>query len=137
MAPMDVTKKNEKKVKLNINRNRQKYKKLDKKVKFKVGDKVRISKYKKVFDKGYLPNWTNEIFTVYKVQTTIPTTYLLKDHNGDVLQGSFYEKELQKSKTDDVYLVEKVLRKKGDKLLVKWQGFNGKYNSWVNKKDLV
>lgn len=137
MAPIKVNKKNEHIVKLNINKNRQKYKKVDKKVRFKHGDKVRISKYKKVFDKGYLPNWTNEIFTVYKVQPTVPTTYLLKDHNGVVLKGSFYTKELQKSKTDDVYLVEKVLRRKGDKVLVKWFGFEGAHNTWINKKDLV
>ena len=70
------------------------------KPKFKVGDKVRISKYKrKVFDKGYTPNWTEEVFTVDKIQYTNPITYKLKDLNNEEIKGSFYEPELLKAKT--------------------------------------
>lgn len=138
MAPTDVNKANEDQVRLNILKNRQRYTKADKKIEFKVGDKVRISKYKQTFDKGYLPNWTNELFTVDKVvTTTVPTTYCLRDYRGDTVKGSFYGKELLKSKTGDVYLVEKVLRKKGDKVLVKWLGFDSKHNSWVDKKEVI
>ena len=65
------------------------------KPKFKIGDKVRISKYKrKTFDKGYTPNWTEEIFTVDKIQYTNLITYKLKDLNDEEIQGSFYEAEL-------------------------------------------
>ena len=71
------------------------------KPKFKIGDKVRISKYKrKVFDKGYTPNWTEEIFLIDKIQSTNPITYRLKDLNSEEIQGSFYETELLKAKQD-------------------------------------
>lgn len=138
MAPIEVNNANEDLVRQNINRNRQKYREIDKRVKFKEGDKVRISKYKKVFAKGYLPNWTNEIFTVHKViTTTVPTTYILRDYRNNILQGSFYEKELLKAKVTDVYLVEKILQQKGNKALVRWLGFDGKHDTWININELV
>lgn len=106
--------------------------------KFKAGDRVRISKHKMTFAKGYMPNWTNEIFTVHQVQSnTIPVTYLLKDHTGEVLKGGFYEHEISKSKVGDVYLVEKILQRKGDRLRVRWHGFDGKHDAWIHKKDLI
>ena len=61
---------------------------------FKIGDNVRISKYKNVFSEGYTPNWSEEIFVVNKVQNTVPWTYLINDLNGKEIMGSFYEKEL-------------------------------------------
>lgn len=137
MAPVEVNKRNENLVRYNINKNRQKYKALDRRIRFKVGDKVRISKYKKIFDKSYLPSWTNEIFTVYEIRPTIPTTYRLKDYRNNVIEGSFYEHEMKKTKMEDVYLVEKVLRRKGDKLFVKWLGFDGIHNTWIDKNKLV
>ena len=63
--------------------------------KFKVGDRVRISKYKKVFAKGYTPNWSKEIFAVKKVKNVVPWTYLINDLKGEETVGSFYEKELK------------------------------------------
>ena len=111
MRPIDVKKENEQNL-LNtvykINRkNKHPYKKY-----FKVGDFVRISKYKHVFEKGYTPNWTTEIFKIYKVQETYPTTYLLKDLPGESVLGGFYAEELQKAKYPDIFLVEKIIRKK-------------------------
>jgi len=103
----------------------------------KLNDSVRISKKRHVFKKSYLPNWTNEVFTVHRIQPTTPVTYILKDKNGNILSGGFYQQELQKSYTDNVYLVQKILRKKGDKYLVSWLGFDSKHNSWIDKKDLV
>lgn len=137
MAPVEVNKRNEAVVLKNINKNRQHYKSVDRKIQFKVGDKVRISKYKKVFAKGYIPNWTNEIFTIQSVQPTIPTTYRVKDYKNNAVEGSFYGHELKKAKLTDVYLVEKVLRKKGDKVLVRWLGFDGTHDTWINKSELV
>ena len=64
---------------------------------FKVGDRVRISRYKNIFAKGYTPNWSKEIFTVDKINDTVPYTYNLKDLNDEEIIGSFYDKELQKS----------------------------------------
>lgn len=105
--------------------------------KFKVGDFVRISKTRKTFDKGYTPNWTTEIFKIYKVRVTNPVTYLLKDYQNQPIQGGFYEFELQKSKYPDNYLIEKVLKRKGDQVYVKWLGFDNSHNSWINKKQII
>lgn len=101
--------------------------------KFNIGEKVRISKYKNLFEKGYTPNQTTEIFTIEKKQLTNPVTYLLNDSQGNSIKGGFYEYELQKTKHPDVFLVEKVLRKKGNKEFVKWLGFDNTHNSWIDK----
>ena len=66
--------------------------------KFKVGDRVRISRYKNIFAKGYALNWSSEIFIVDKINDTVPYTYNLKDLNDEEIIGSFYDKELQKAK---------------------------------------
>ena len=115
---------------------------LNERRKFKVGDKVRIAKTKLAFEKGYLPNWTIELFTVSKVNDTVPKTYNVKDEFGEELQGSFYSNELQKSKMNtDVYLVDKVLKErkyKGKKqFYVQWLGYRPKANSWVNEEDMT
>ena len=81
------------------------------KTKFKIGDEVRISKYKrKVFDKGFTPNWTEEVFTVDKIQYTNPITYKLKDLRGEDIQGSFYEPELLKAE-QEIFRIDKVIRR--------------------------
>lgn len=105
--------------------------------KFKKGDSVRISKYKHIFAKGYTPNWTTEIFKIKTVQSTNPVTYLLVDHEGRDITGTVYAEELQSVKYPDLFLVEKVLRKKGDKVFVKWLGFESRFNSWINEKDVL
>ena len=64
--------------------------------KFKVGDHVRISKYKNIFAKGYTPNWSEEVLVVSKIKNTVPWTYVIIDLNGERFTGSFYERELQK-----------------------------------------
>lgn len=107
-----------------------------------VGDQVRISKVKSVFAKGYLPNWTEEIFTVVNVmRKNKPFMYKLKDYSNEVVEGSFYRHEIQPvTKTDDVYLVERVIRRErrhGEQwCLVKWQGYPSSMNSWVRKLDI-
>lgn len=137
MKPIQVNKSNEKLVMGRIQNNtRPKLEKIPPK-KFNEGDKVRISKYKKVFSKGYLPNWTNEIFSVHRVQPTIPETYLLKDHKGELLSGGFYGHEMSKTNVGDVYLVEKILKRKGDKVLVRWIGYDKTEDSWIPTKDLI
>ena len=67
----------------------------DKNAKFKVGDHVRISKYKNIFGKGYMPNCSEEIFIIRKIKNTIPSTYVINDLNGEEIIGTFYENELQ------------------------------------------
>lgn len=110
---------------------------LKKKHKYKVNDKVRISKYKGVFSKGYTSNWSTEIFQIVKVQDTNPTTYLLKDDTNTPIKGSFYEAELLKVKYPNTYVIEKILKTKGRKILVKYLGLDNSYNTWINKKDLI
>lgn len=135
MKPYEVNKSNENMVLKNILKNRRPIKKVN--IKFKVGDRVRVSRFKREFAKGYWPQWSNEIYSVCKVQLTSPVTYLLKDGKGEILKGGFYQQELSKTQLGDIYLVEKVLRKKGEKLFVRWLGFDKSHDSWINKADLV
>ena len=65
--------------------------------KFKVGDHIRISKYKNIFARGYAPNWSEEVFLIRKIKNTVPWTYAINDLNGEEITGSFYENELQKT----------------------------------------
>ena len=81
--------------------------------------------------------YKRQIYTVHRVQPTVPVTYLLKDHTGDVVEGVFYEQELSKTSVGDVYLVEKILQRKGDRVRVRWLGFDGKHDSCIHKKDLI
>ena len=104
--------------------------------KFKVGDHGRISKYKNIFAKGYASNWSEEVFVVSKIKNTAPWTYVISDLNGEEITGSFYEKDLQKTSQEE-FRIEKVLKRKGDKLYVKWKGYDDRFNSWIDKKDLI
>ena len=106
------------------------------KPKFKVSDHVRISKYKNLFAKEYTQNWSEKVFVVSKVKNTVPWTNVISDLNSEKIAGSFYEKELQKT-SQEKFRIEKVLKRKGDKLYVKWKGYDNSFNSWINKKDLV
>ena len=105
-------------------------------LKFKVGDHVKISKYKNNFAKGYVPNWSEEIFVIKKVKNTIPWTYNINDLNSEEITGRFYEKELQKTNQKE-FRIEKILKRKSDKLYVKWKEYYNSFNSWINKKDIV
>jgi len=104
--------------------------------KFKIGDKVRILTKKGLFDKGFTPNWTEEVFTVSKIQRTNPVTYKITDYNGEEIQGTFCEQELQKT-SQEVYRIEKIVKKGKTKSLVKWRGYPESFNSWVANKDLI
>ena len=104
--------------------------------KFKVGDHVRVSKYKNIFAKGYVPNWSEEVFVVSKVKNTVPQTYVINDLSGEEITGSFYEKELQKT-CQEKSRIKKVVKRKGDKLYVKWKRYNNPFSSWIDKKDLI
>ena len=96
--------------------------------KFKVNDHVRISKYKNIFAKGYVSNWSEEVFIVNEIKNTVPWTYTINDLNGEPITGTFYEKELQKTNQKE-FRIEKVFERKGDKLYVKWKGYDNSFNS--------
>ena len=100
--------------------------------KFKVDDTVRVSKYKSIFDKGYESNFTEEIFRIAKVLRGDPNMYELVEASGsdpEPIIGKFYEEELSAiNKTDDVYRVEKILRRRKGQALVKWAGYDSEHN---------
>ena len=104
--------------------------------KFKVGDYVRIEKYKNIFAKRYTPNCSEEVFVVSKIKNTVLWTYLISDLNGEEITGSFQEKEVQKS-SQEKFRIEKVLKRKGDELYVKWKGYDNSFNSFVDKIGLI
>lgn len=138
MKPVDVNKTNEKKLFAEVYDFGEPYLHPPvKKTKFRVGDHVRISKYKHIFEKSYTANFTTEIFRISKIQFTNPETYLLIDEQSNPIKGGFYKYELQKVKDSTLYLVEKVLRRKGNQAYVKWLRLGDEHNSWVNKKDII
>ena len=100
----------------------------DKDPTFKAGGRVRISKYKNIFAKGYASNWSEEVFVIKKVKNTVPWTYVINDLNGKEIMGTFYEKELQKT-TQEEFRIEKAIKRKGDKIYVKWKGYDNSFNS--------
>ena len=100
--------------------------------KFKVGDYVRISKYKNIFPKGYMPNWSEEVFVIDRIKNTVPWTYVINDLNGEEITGTFYENELQKTNQKE-FGIEKVIKRKRDKFYVKWKGYNNSFNIGLKK----
>ena len=87
----------------------------------KINDHVTISKYKNVFAKRHTPNWSEESFVLKKIKNTVPWTYVIGDLNGEEIVGSFYEKKTSKTNQNE-FRIEKVIKRKGNKLYVKWKG---------------
>ena len=129
MKPIDVNKSNEKHIKNTV----YNYDITNKKPKFKINDIVRISlKRRELFDK-----WSEELFKIYKINKSNVITYQVKDMNDEIIKGIFYEKELQLTKnTTGEYIIEKIFKKKGNQMYVKWRGYSNNFNSWVNKYDI-
>ena len=92
--------------------------------KFKFSDIVTISKYKIIYGKEHVPNWSEEVFVIKKVKNTMSWTV------------PFYEKELQKTNKKE-FRVEKVIKRIGDKLYVKWKGYDNSFKSCIYKRDIV
>lgn len=136
MKPDDVNNSNEKQL-LNTVYNRKWIITSKTKPKFNIGDHVRLSKYKHIFEKGYTANWTVEVFEINKIQYTNPITYKLVDLHARDVEGTVYAEELQLAKIPEIYLVEKILRRNGNKAYVKWLGFDCSHNSWVNENEMV
>ena len=134
MTPVEANdKKNKNRVWLNLN---GEVRKNPDKPKFSVGETVRITKKKTVFENGYTLRWTEEVFTVSQIQYTNPPTYKISDNHGEEIQGTFYEQEIQKT-NQDIFRVEKIIRKHKNRSLVKWLGYPDSFNSWVHNKKLI
>ena len=136
MKPVEVNKSNEKYIKENI----YTYDKTSKIPKFKIGDLVRISlKRRPVFDKASSNiKWSEELFKIHSINKSNVITYKIKDLNDEIIEGIYYEKELQKTKnTSEVYIIEKIIRKNKNKYFVKWRGYSDDFNSWVDKDDII
>ena len=133
MAPAEVNKENESVVWQTLYGEKP----VHAKYKFNIGDQVRISKARRTFKKGYLPSWTEEVFTITQILPRQPPVYKIADYHGEELEGTFYEQELQNviKEETDFYRVEKIIneRKRGKRkeYLVKWLGYSDDFNSWV------
>ena len=135
MRPIDVNKTNEKHIKSTV----YNYNITNKKPKYKINDIVRISlKRRELFDKPSSNiKWSEELFKIYKINKSNVITYKLKDMNDEVIQGIFYEKELQLTKnTSNEYIIEKILKTKGNQMYVKWRGYSNKFNSLIDKNSV-
>ena len=104
--------------------------------KLQIADIARILKYENIFANGYTPNWSEKVFMIEKFKNTVPWTCVINDLNGEEIVGAFYEKELQKVYQKE-FRTDKTIKKKCDKLYVKWKEYNNSFNRWIYKKDIV
>ena len=135
MKPIDVNKSNEKYIKNSV----YNYDITNKKPKFKINDLVRISlKRRELFDKPSANiKWSEELFKIHSINKSNVISYQIKDMNDEIIKGIFYEKELQLTKnTSDEYIIEKILKTKGNQIYVKWRNYDSSFNSWVKKYDI-
>ena len=107
----------------------------------KVGDTVRVTRKKSIFQKGYEQNWSYEVFKVSEIKDTKPVTYAIEDHNSNSIKGSYYERQLQIcDKSSGIFPIERVIRKRKyrgrTQYLVKYIGYSDLFNSWVDQSDL-
>lgn len=113
----------------------------NKKPKYKIGDIVRISKAKGIFDKGYYPNFTDELFKILQVNKTTPPSYRIEDLEQNPIEGIFYEQELVKTTIDTTFRIAEIIKSRTHKGVkqhfVRWVGYSEKFNSWINDNDLV
>ena len=135
--PININKSNEKYIKNTI----YKYNITNKIPKFKINDIVRISlKRRELFDKASENiKWSEELFKIHSINKSNVITYKITGMNNEIIQGIFYEKELQlsKMKEDSLYIIEKIIKKIGDRYLIKWRNYSNHFNSWINKNDIV
>lgn len=139
MKPVDVNDTNIVQVYENIRKSQKLTTTRKKKTpKLQVGDYVRITKDKNIFAKGYLPNWTEEVFKIKSIALRDPIVYYLVDLSGEDIEGSFYEPEVQKVLFDEgaAKVIERIIKEryKGKKLqyLVKFRGYPKSFNLWVD-----
>ena len=136
MKPIDVNKSNEKHIKNTV----YIYDITNKKPKYKINDVIRISlKRRELFDKptGNI-KWSEELFKIYKINKSNVISYQLKDMFDEIIKGQFYEKQLQLTKNiTKEYIIEKILKTKGNNIFVKWRGYSNNFNSWIDKNSVT
>ena len=105
----------------------------------KVGDRVRLNKKFRQFKKGYLPGWTEEVFVVRSARLGKVPSYKIEEWDGTLVRGTFYAQDLQKVtyENDDFFRVDKIVKRKGNKVSVRWKGWPDMYDSWIEKRDLL
>ena len=102
-----------------------------------VGDRVRISIHKRLFEKGATANWSEEIFEIVEVLATKPPVYHIKDLADERIDGTFYREQLQKT-DQSVYRIDRIVRKRPPgEVLVKWSGYPNKFNSWISETEVL
>ncbi|XP_065667194.1 uncharacterized protein LOC136087685 [Hydra vulgaris] len=127
MTPVEASdKKNENIVCLNLNGN----------VRSESVSSYGSERPKPKFSIGYTPRWTEEVFTVSQIQFKDPPTYKITDDNSEEIQGTFYEHEMQKT-DQNIFRIEKVIRKLKNKSFLKWYEYPDSFNSWVDNKELI
>ena len=137
LSPLNASKKSNE----NIVRKNYNFEITNKKSKFSIDDKVRVSLLKNTFEKGYTSNWSEQIYIIYDIKSSNVHYYYyyLKDLNGNKIDGMFYQEELLKTnmKDNDLYVIEKIIKKIRNRYLVKWKGYDNSFNSYVNKNDII
>ena len=110
-----------------------------KKPRFNVGDRVRLNEKFRPFKKGYLPGWTEEVFIVRSVRKGKVPTDKVNEWDGTKVEGTFYSQDLQKLtvEDDDLFRIDKIVKREGDKVLVRWKGCPDKYDTWLNKSAVL
>ena len=101
-----------------------------------IGDRVRISIHKRLFEKGATANWSEEIFEIRGVEKSNPTVYRIKDSAGEDIDGTFYRQQLQKT-DQNIYRIDRIIRKRRGEALVKWSGYPDQFNSWIPETDVL
>ena len=136
LAPKDVTPENEEFVWQRLYGLR--LKPLKRKPRLVRGDRVRLNKKHALFRKGYVPGWTEEVFVVRRVVPGVAPTYRVQEWDGTVVEGSFYEEDLQKVTVPDdaLFRVEKIVARRGTRIKVRWMGWPVKYDSWIERSQL-
>lgn len=107
------------------------------KAKYSVGDSVRISNPKFIFSRGFHPQFSTQLYTISMVNNKYPVTYRLNNYLNQPLPGSYYQHELLKTHNKDLFLIEKIVQRKGNKIKVRWLGYPKDADSWIKKTDFV
>ncbi|KAG1647689.1 putative uncharacterized transposon-derived protein F54H12.3 [Nymphon striatum] len=134
MKPSKVTPHNQKKARAKLYKNMKEPSKI---FKYKVGQNVRISKLKKAFDKDYEKKWTDEIFIIRQLVSREIPVYKINDLQGERIEGTFYDFELNPVKPPTYYKLDRILKERGNKYYVKFRHYDKSFNQWVNKSDVV